>query len=183
MTTLTNWLSPSALHSLGWTLLHFLWQGTAVAALAAVLMSLSRRASTRYVLAVAALALMLAAPVATFFSIAPSGIAAHTKSFALADTQATVTGTGVVTTSAGFSRFSPSLDILPWLVEAWLLGVALFSLRFTGGFLLLERERRKQSTTPRARGRAMCDTRQRRLGLDRPFRYCECKWLQAPAVI
>ena len=40
MTILTNWLSPSAMHSLGWTLLHFLWQGTAVAALAAVLMTL-----------------------------------------------------------------------------------------------------------------------------------------------
>jgi len=47
MTTLTNWLSPSAMHSLGWTLLHFLWQGTAVAALAAVLMTLCRRASCR----------------------------------------------------------------------------------------------------------------------------------------
>ena len=47
MTTLTNWLSPSAMHSLGWTLLHFLWQGTAVAALAAVVMTLCRRASCR----------------------------------------------------------------------------------------------------------------------------------------
>ena len=183
MTTLTNWLSPSALHSLGWTLLHFLWQGTAVAALATVLMSLSRRASIRYVLAVAALALMLAAPVATFFFLAPSGTVVPTKSFALADKQATVTGAGVVTTSARFSRFSQSLDILPWLVEAWLLGVAFFSLRFTGGFLLLERERRKQSTTPSARVLAMCDRLQRRLGLDRTIRYCECKWLQAPAVI
>ena len=50
MTTLTNWLSPSVMHSLGWTLLHFLWQGTAIAALAAVLMTLCRRASARYLL-------------------------------------------------------------------------------------------------------------------------------------
>ena len=35
MTTLMNWLSPSAMQSLGWALLHFLWQGTALAALAA----------------------------------------------------------------------------------------------------------------------------------------------------
>ena len=40
MTTLTNWLSPGTMHSLGWALLHFLWQGTAVAALAAVLMTI-----------------------------------------------------------------------------------------------------------------------------------------------
>jgi hypothetical protein len=32
--TLTNWLSPSTLYSLGWAVLHFLWQGRAVAALA-----------------------------------------------------------------------------------------------------------------------------------------------------
>jgi hypothetical protein len=37
MTTLTNWLSPSAMHSLSWTLLHVLWQGTAVGALALTL--------------------------------------------------------------------------------------------------------------------------------------------------
>ena len=31
--SLMNWLSPTAMHSLGWALLHFLWQGTALAAL------------------------------------------------------------------------------------------------------------------------------------------------------
>ena len=30
-----NWLSPATMHSLGWALLHFLWQGAAIAALAA----------------------------------------------------------------------------------------------------------------------------------------------------
>ena len=38
MTSLTNWISPSVMRSLGWALLHFLWQGAALAALAAVLM-------------------------------------------------------------------------------------------------------------------------------------------------
>jgi membrane protein implicated in regulation of membrane protease activity len=51
MTSLTNWLSPGVMHSVGWALLHFLWQGTAAAALAAVLMTLFRRASARYVVA------------------------------------------------------------------------------------------------------------------------------------
>ena len=30
-TSLMNWLSPTVMHSLGWALLHFLWQGTALA--------------------------------------------------------------------------------------------------------------------------------------------------------
>jgi beta-lactamase regulating signal transducer with metallopeptidase domain len=191
MTSLTNWLSPSTMHSLGWTLLHFLWQGTAVAAMAAVLMALCRRASTRYTLAVGALTLMLAAPVATFFflssSSAFSGAPVPAKSSSAAETQPTEANNSadntVARTSTGVSRLSPSLDNLPWLVEAWLLGVAFFSLRSAGGFLLLERERRQQSITTSARVLAMCQTLQRRLGLERAIRYCECTWLQAPAVI
>src|ERR1700686_2267228 len=34
-TGLMNWLTPGAMHSLGWALLHFVWQGTALAAVAA----------------------------------------------------------------------------------------------------------------------------------------------------
>jgi beta-lactamase regulating signal transducer with metallopeptidase domain len=183
MTTLTNWLSPSVMHSLGWTLLHFLWQGTAVAALAAILMTLCRRASARYVLSVGALILMLAAPVATFIFLAPSGATTPAKSSSVVERQPGAAARAAARTSAGISRFSPSLDALPWLVEAWLAGVAFFSLRSAGGFLLLERERRKQSDTASARVLAICQTLQRRLGLDRSIRYCECKWLQAPAVI
>jgi beta-lactamase regulating signal transducer with metallopeptidase domain len=192
MSSLTNWLSPtmfspSTMHSLGWTLLHFLWQGMALAALAAVLMSLCHRASARYVLAVGTLVLMLAAPVATFFFLLPSGVPAPAKSSPIAETQRLAPGhpvtSDVFETASNLSRRSSSLDTLPWLVEAWLFGVAYFSLRSAGGFLLLERERRKQSTPPSARVLDMCRTLQRQLHLQRAIRYCECKRLQAPAVI
>jgi beta-lactamase regulating signal transducer with metallopeptidase domain len=183
MTSLTNWISPSTMHSLGWTLLHFLWQGTAVAALAAVLMTLCRRASTRYVLAMGALLVMFAAPVVTFLFLPSSGKTRPAKPALIAETQSSTARVAAASSSSGFSRLSPSLDALPWLVEAWLLGVAFFSLRSTGGFLLLERERRKQSNPPSARVLAMCQTLQRRLGLARTIRYCECKWLEAPAVL
>ena len=182
MTFLTNWISPSTMHSLGWTLLHFLWQGTGIAALAAVLMTLCPRASARYILAVGALALMLAAPVATFLFLT-SFEAAPAHSSSLAEEHSANTSNVAAKSSTGFSRLSPSRDALPWLVEAWLLGVAFFSLRSAGGFLLLERERRKQSTVVSARVLAMCQALQRKLGMERAIRYCECKWLQAPAVI
>jgi beta-lactamase regulating signal transducer with metallopeptidase domain len=183
MTALTNWLSPSVMHFLGWALLHFLWQGTAVAGLAAVLMTLCRRASARYVVAVGALVLMLAVPAATFFSLIRSGAAAPAITSPVAKTQQTATDNIAVRHSSGWPRVSPSLDTLPWLVEAWLLGVAFFSLRSAGGFLLLERERRKQSATVSDRVLEICRTLQCQLGLDRTIRYCECAWLQAPAVI
>lgn len=183
MMSLTHWLSPSMMHSLGWTLLHFLWQGTAVAALAAVLMTLCRRASVRYVLAVGALAVMLAAPVATFLFLVSPGAAAPASSPAWVEMPPTFTNPVAVKASPGFARFAPSLDAIAWLVEAWLFGVACFSLRSAGGFLFLERERRQQSTTASDRVLAICQTLQRQLGLDRTIRYCECQWLQAPAVI
>ena len=80
------------------------------------------------------------------------------------------------------SNILPS-NILPGLVEAWLFGVALFSLRFAGGFLLLEHKRRRLSSVPSQRILAQCHELQRRLGLNRAIGYLECGWLQAPAVI
>src|SRR5271169_2466244 len=189
-TTLTHWFSPSAMQSLGWALLHFLWQGIALAAMAAGAMALCRRASTRYLLGVGALALMLLAPLATFFfySQQHSGVADTAKSSPLAAAWPTARDRDAASGSAersafGKSSIAPSLDALPWLVEAWLLGVAFFSLRSAGGFLLLERQRRRQSTLVSPRVLEICHTLQRRLGLDRAIAYCECKWLQAPAVV
>ncbi len=183
MTNLASWLSPSAMHSLGWTLLHFLWQGTALAALAAVLMSLCRQASSRYAVAVGVLVLMLFAPVATFFFLLPSDEAPSRTDAMVAKQAPAKASAGVtVAASAGLSRLS-AVDTFPWLVEAWLLGVALLSLRSAGGFLFLERERRKRSTIPTDRVLAMCRTLQRQLGLKRVIHYRECGWLQVPAVI
>ncbi len=194
-TALMNSLSPTVMHSLGWALLHFFWQGTALAALAAAAMALCRRTSARYALGVGALVLMLLAPLATFFFYAQqhSGVADTAKSSPLAAVAwPTARGRAAASgstqpSSRGRSPIAPS-DALPgsvevWLVEAWLLGVAFFSLRSAGGFLLLERERRRQSAVVSPQVLEICHTLQRRLGLDRAIAYCECKWLQAPAVI
>src|SRR5579872_6145129 len=176
MTSLTHWLSPSMLHALGWTLLHFLWQGTAIAALAGVSMSLCRRASARYVMAVGALNLMLAASIATFVFLTSSFSAPAVSTAPATDKQVRAAGV-VARSSPETSRFFRSRDAvaLPWLVEAWLLGVACFSLRSAGGFVVLERERRKQSIAVSDRVLGLCRTLQGRLGLERAIRYCECQ--------
>ena len=181
-----DWLSPNAMHALGWALVHFIWQGTALAAVAAVAMALCSRASARYVVGVSALALMLVAPLATFlFYAQPSAIAAYTgKSSPLVSvTWPTASANSAGIASSVVLRNSPRLDAIPWLVEAWLFGVAFFSLRSAGGFLLLERERRRQSSILPARVLEVCYTLQDQLGIRRAIQYCECKWLQAPAVV
>src|ERR1700680_1955004 len=184
MNALMNWFSPSAMQSLGWALLHFLWQGTALAALAAAAMALCRRASSRYLVGIGKLALMLLAPIATFFfySQQHSGVPKIERASPLRPAWPTAASKTAVNSSVQPS-ITPSLDALPWLVEAWLLGVAFFSLRSAGGFLLLERERRRQSSVVSERVLEICSTLQDRIGLNREIDFCECKWRQVPAVI
>jgi len=178
MTALTHWLSPQILHALGWALLHFMWQGAALAALAAVAMAACRNASARYCVGVTALALMLAAPVATFF-LETSSRHAQSQSTAYA-------GSGVAKARqlvVGESQFSSSPDAFGWLVEAWLIGVAAFSLRSAGGLLLIERERRKRFAAVPDPVLEICFTLQERLGIGRLINYCQCARLQSPAVL
>ena len=55
MNAFLQWLAPDVLRALGLTLSHFLWQGAAIAALAAGATAAASKASSRYVIAVAAL--------------------------------------------------------------------------------------------------------------------------------
>jgi beta-lactamase regulating signal transducer with metallopeptidase domain len=182
--TIANWLSPEVMRPAGWALLHFVWQGTALAALAAVAMAFFRRASARYLVAVGMLVLMLAAPVATFFSYRNADAVMAWTSAAPAPTVAVphVTAWKASARSAVAPQRSAP-DLFPWMVEAWLIGVALFSLRSAGGFLLLERMRRRQSVVVSGRLKEVCVELQGRIGLTRAIRYCQCQWLEAPAVI
>ena len=68
MTLLENLISQQTIYRLGLTLLHFLWQGAAVAILLAVLLRVLRKSSAnlRYVIACIALALVVLAPAVTF---------------------------------------------------------------------------------------------------------------------
>ena len=184
-THLLSWLSPAVMHSLGWSLLHFLWQGTALGALAAGAMAACRRSSARYLAGLAALILMLLSPVATFvfYSQQHLSVAETVKSSPLAAVAWPITRDRAASGSTVTSYVARSLDIFPWLVEAWLIGVAFFSLRSAGGFLLLERERRKQSRVVKDSVLQICYTLQDRLGIRRAIQYCDCKWLQTPAVV
>ena len=61
--------STAWVERLGWTLVHFLWQGLAIALLYAAARRIMARGSSpngRYLLACAALAAMMAAPLATW---------------------------------------------------------------------------------------------------------------------
>ncbi len=187
MSNFANWISPEVLRTLGWTLLHFLWQGAGLAALFAVAAAVCRSASARYAVAVSALVLMMISPVVTFtwlhHETNPAGQtgAQGASTWAGTSTQNATALSGSRAPVAA-SRTEQPMAML-WLVEAWFLGVLLLSLRTAGGLLLIERMRRKEIKPVGAELYERCLALQRRMGLDRVIRYCECHRLDAPAVL
>ena len=56
----------SLLHALGWSFVHFLWQGLAIAMACWAMLTLSKSTRLRYAIGCAGLLFMLAAPIAMF---------------------------------------------------------------------------------------------------------------------
>jgi len=170
MSSLSSWISPDVMHRMAWSLIHFTWQGTAIAGLTATVLVLCERPATRYALCVCALVAMLAAPVLTFLFLADTG------------TAIVASGSGV-NSAVGLHRAYHSADILPWLTTAWFFGVTLFGLRASVSILILEHGRHRRMARLDAGTLAACRKLQGWFGLDRTIRFLTCDWLQAPAVI
>jgi beta-lactamase regulating signal transducer with metallopeptidase domain len=194
MKEFADWMTPESVRLLGLTLFHFLWQGIAIAAAAFTGMSLVRRASAKYVVAVVTLALMVAAPGVTFLVLAQRNTMALTTD---ATAGLSVAGQYQIATPSGTTRIldfgsgtlgssaaeRASSIYLLWFVEAWVLGVVLLSLRPAAGFLLIERMRIKKGAPITGALRERCAELQRRLGVSRAVQYCGSLQLQVPAVV
>jgi len=183
MTAVAHWFSPDVLRTLGLSLLHFLWQGAALAALAAALIAAARQASTRYAIAVAALVLMVAAPVATYFVLHQSEPSFSASNQAAVPTIAYVVNLATHRAVASTQSRFLSGGLLTIFVELWFVGVMLFSLRTAGGFFVIARLRRRESKPMNLGLLALCREMQQRLGISRAIRYCESLHLDAPAVV
>ena len=187
MSHFANWISPELLRTLGWTLLHFLWQGAGLAALFAVGAAVCRSAPARYALAVGALVLMMVSPVITFTWLSWQANPAVQTGAQGASTWAGTSTQNATALSGSRAPVAASRTELPmamlWLVEAWFLGVLLLSLRTAGGLFLIERMRRKEIKPVGGELFERCVALQRRMGLDRVVQYCECLRLDAPAVL
>ncbi|MEJ2705098.1 MAG: M56 family metallopeptidase, partial [Sedimentisphaerales bacterium] len=72
---LENILSSETIQRLGWTLLHFVWQATAVAMLAAIVLAGLRKATAgvRYLIACGALGLIVVLPIVTMALVSNGG--------------------------------------------------------------------------------------------------------------
>ena len=143
--------------ALGWTLLHFCWQGTAVALAYVVADRLTWRASAvvRYAIATGALALMPLLVLATFASELRTTPTAHAHPNISREFTASL-GSAM---EERLSQPDPALfvsparvqsnwlangseQILPWLDVFWMIGVIVLAVRTIGGWQQLEKLRR-----------------------------------------
>lgn len=190
-------MSGVLLQSLGWALVHLLWQGTLVASMLALALLLVGRKSARarYGLACGALVLMLALPVATGWNhYATSRQAAVTSSRAAASEAEEPTPEPLAAAAvASYKKaHAPSEDSLlvrvaslagehmPWLVLAWGLGVMACSLRLLGGWLRLRRLVREAEPAP-LEWQQRVDALVHKLGVPRVVRLLKSAAVEVPS--
>ena len=130
----------------GWTLIHFVWQGAALAAIAGGLMWLLRHRSpeARYGVACVALIAMLAAPIVTAMTLSRSVSVAGAKTPVSVPYHAgpgddTVPDAAVMLRNLSLARGLSSIDALkggpglwlPLIVLAWMIGAASIAISAT----------------------------------------------------
>jgi HEAT repeat protein/beta-lactamase regulating signal transducer with metallopeptidase domain len=200
MNTIETW--RSIIEVLGWTLIHFTWQGTLVALSLAGVLRMLRGSSTntRYAAACVALLLMSSLPLftITIISLSTSGKTASgpPPQFVAqpsSQPQPVEIEPAIVLTQADIASASPRpwlsfrpapiTPLLPWMILLWLSGVVFFSLRLVGGWLYTQRLK-SYGTRPLEEGweqtlRRLCD----RLRAPRPARLLESALVKVPMVI
>lgn len=208
MKSLETLLAQPFMQSLGWTLIHFVWQGTLIAVLFAGVRTLFKHhaASVRYALACGALLLLMALPLATIsiigFSTSEINLAPHGQRSAvqlasppyklldLTDAplnpsaeNATDEALPIVPVPLGHWAVQSFSAVLPWLVCGWLMGALFLSLKFIGGWMVAQRLKRQQTNPLSRRWQEAAARLSRQLRLSRPVRLCESALVEVPTAI
>lgn len=203
-----TFLSQPSLQALGWTLIHFVWQGALVAALFVGIRLMLRgySADARYAAACVGMLLMFILPLATFFIIRSTFIDS---------------GTGVLTSTSAPNAAAPLqqkmesahreilspgeadpnevlppetmppqnrtgysfASLLPWLVLVWLAGALILSLRLAGGWLAVRALKLRRTNEVTREWRETVTRLSRRLRVSRTVRLCESALVEVPTVI
>jgi beta-lactamase regulating signal transducer with metallopeptidase domain len=178
---LADWLP--LIQSLGWTLLHFLWQGALIGlgyALVRLLVP-PERVETRYAAGLLALALMAASPIVTLALIYPQSLDAAAVS------AVTVTELAPMTVGADGVPAAPATELvldrwLPWLVLIWVLGVAIMARRALRQWRELERIAKRCARSSPDLQRALARLAQR-FGVLRNIRVLISEHIDTPTLI
>jgi beta-lactamase regulating signal transducer with metallopeptidase domain/beta-lactamase class D len=209
MMTIDGAFAQTMIQLLGWTLLHFTWQGTLVAILMGSALALLRRhsARARYTVAMIAMLLMLALPVATFLHLSRASqqsvgldetmSQSMTTESALSSSQAAPAddqmrfGSRRVADTSALSLSAPLRErignglasLLPWLVFVWLGGVSILSIRLLGGWKRAQRLRNHGTKPLPERWQASLARLARQVGVSRQVALYESALVEVPTVI
>jgi beta-lactamase regulating signal transducer with metallopeptidase domain len=169
--------------SLAWTLLHFLWQGAALALLFAGVNVMLRNSSARarYLAACTTMLLMFAAAVITFALLEQGMAQAAASGTAQSQSSSVERGASAFPQLLGTASEPPGY--LAWLVYAWMIGVAVLSVRSSHAWITAQRLTRKQAWPASALWQERLERLARRLEISRTVRLCESAIAEVPAVI
>lgn len=198
-------LQTSLLQTLGWTLLHSLWQGALIAALLFFVLLFVKSSQIRYVISCAALLLMILVPVVTFgmlFDKPTPSVETDAASDVLPTPQSLNVDMPVnadplqplpqAGRANGIARTAPwdepfwrqrVTDYLPFVVVAWLSGVVLLSLRLLLQWLYAERFKRRHTNHASSDLQQLVRVLALRLCVSRPVQLLESSLVDAPTVI
>lgn len=194
--------------ALGWALLHSLWQGALVAVLLIAALQLMRGFSSqaRYAAATLGLTLMLAAPVATLYSLyssMPDAASSARQREQLSDSRQAIDAKGSLPKDSAYASAdapgeadrpadSASFQSLTegrfarlarWMVLFWLGGIVLFSARLLSGWMATERLKRRGLGGVGAACEESFARLARRIGVSRPVRLYKSVLVEVPTVI
>jgi TRAP-type C4-dicarboxylate transport system substrate-binding protein/beta-lactamase regulating signal transducer with metallopeptidase domain len=203
MKSLADVIRLPMIETLGWTLLHFVWQGALIALILAALLWLlkNHRSSLRYGLSCASLALMLVCPIITYMVletrtptkpsvetqppqtevIAPTLVATNEPVQPVANTVVFAPEGGTGTKKSWLERNLKPL--LPYLVVFWGIGVLVLSVRLLGGLWYLRKLRTHLTEPVSTLLMAQLHSVSERLGLARPVQLRESLVATVPLVV
>lgn len=208
MNAIETLLDQPIFQALGWTLIHFIWQGALIALLYLSISVLLRRyaANVRYAAACGAMLLMLLAPAVTMLSIdsspdqapatalgvevAQSDQIVHATTTPLSIDQLTLASQIEIEPSPAAQQTSMRQWVqerlprtIPWLLALWFAGVLCLSLRFAGGLVMVQRLKRTETNPSVQLWQEKLGSLSRRLRVSRPVRLCESALVEVPTVI
>jgi beta-lactamase regulating signal transducer with metallopeptidase domain len=155
--------------SIGWALIHFIWQGTLIGGAIALVLRVigGHRPAIRYVVACAGLGLLLLAPLSTVFTTGNAG-SAQVATVARVSQD--------IVTAVSMDR------ILPVAVVSWMFGVVLLSIRLVAASVGIERMKRATRDVDRAVSQRL-HVLAERLGVSRPVQVFVSTVVRVPTVV
>jgi len=170
---------------LGLTLLHFVWQGTTIVTLYAVVRKWSARTlgpSGRYFLACAVLTAMAVIPIVTWMLLPVQKSADVTFSAPMSAPRAESVPTIPLLLPSEVYATAPG-HFLPWVVVFWMIGAAAFSLRLLSGWILAQRFRHRMVRAASLEWQRRLDRLKACISVTRPVRLLVSGLIEAPGSI